>query len=154
MKKPFYFYGNGKSPADLHAKPAAGDTPYLVLPLSEVGKDFLVGEAEYVIKVALDSGIKNPRVIGTAVLDAWLKQARGSNTHGPQTPAPVFTVPPAESFLEELSKSIEWHYQNTKDPYNIDHAAISILSSIRISWAISTGLTPRKLVTEKKEDVQ
>lgn len=154
MKKPFYFYGNGKSPAELHPLRGPNEVAYLVLPMSEAAKDLALSEAESVIKVTLDSGIRNPRVIGTAVLDALAKAARGDTIRTPKDdPSTEFTAPPADVFLEQLNKAIEWHYQNTHDPYGIDHNAISIMSSIRIAWAIANGLKCRKLVTERKEAV-
>lgn len=140
MKKPFLRYADGKSPADLLEARGRDQAVYLCLPLSEVGKDFLINEADRSIRAAIDAGILNPRVLAVGVLDAWLKAARGDNVRDPK-PEPLEEVAPAEKtkgipshrFASFLSDAIDWHRQNTKDPYNIDPAAIVILTDVRFA---------------------
>lgn len=138
MKKPLYFYGNGKSLTELHPLRREGDVAFVVLPLSEAAKDFLVGEAESALRLAIDNRVLNPRVLATAVLEAWLKAARGPNSRDQHLPLEVVPPPagetkgiPSHRFASYLSDAIDWHRQNTNDPHNIDNAAIAILTEVR-----------------------
>lgn len=105
-------FGHPKTRGDLRETRIALDVPFLVLPLSEAAKDFAVSEAEGVLRTALHSGINNPRTLGTVVLDAWLKAARGSNSHEvkadsePQ-PAPANARTQAQALLESLANLVE-----------------------------------------------